>query len=430
MGTFLVFILKSTVCMSVFYPFYKLLLSRDTFHRFNRAALLSIVCLSILIPLCEARLQKPVAVQLPVLEQETIRMISTITETATAGGTPAPLWIRILPAVYAGGALFFFGRFVLSCLRMFRLMRRGMKRRYKGLWLIITPEAVVSFSWMRYILISEKDWFESGEDILAHEMAHIKNGHSVDLLFAEACVALHWFNPAAWLLKRELQHVHEYEADESVIQKGADAKRYQLLLIKKAVGAQRFTSVANSFNHSTLKKRIAMMLKKKSNPWARLKYLYVLPLAVCAIAAFARPDVSLELRELSSVELSGIVAERQMPPDTAFASKIIAALDTGMIAKAREELEKVRPELEKAMEYIHSEEIQKSVVEALEKARPELEKAMEYIHSEEMQKTIVEELEKAQLELEKAREEIAKAMVELEKTRTETRKGKIEKEEE
>lgn len=80
--------------------------------------------------------------------------------------------------------------------------------------------------------------------------------------FAGCCAVLHWFNPAVWLLKQELQNVHEYEADESVIAHGVDAKHYQLLLIKKAVGAQRFTSMANSFDHSKLKKRITMMLKQ------------------------------------------------------------------------------------------------------------------------------------------------------------------------
>lgn len=117
--------------------------------------------------------------------------------------------------------------------------------------------------------------------------------------------------PAVWLLKQELQNVHEYEADESVIAHGVDAKHYQLLLIKKAVGAQRFTSMANSFDHSKLKKRITMMLKQKSNPWARLKFLYVLPLAAVAVAAFARPEISRRLENISEVEFAEVLTSRQ-----------------------------------------------------------------------------------------------------------------------
>lgn len=422
--------------MTLFYPFYKLLLSRDTFHRFNRAALLSIVCFSMLLPLCKLRLEKPPVMQLPVLERETARTLSPVAGTS-GQGMPASLWIRILPPLYAAGALFFLGRFAVSSLRMFRLTRQGAKRRNKDFWLIITPEALVPCSWMHYILISGKDWSENGEDILAHEMAHIKNGHFADLLFAEVCVALHWFNPAAWLLRRELQHVHEYEADESVIQKGVDAKRYQLLLIKKAVGARRFASVSNSFNHSTLKKRISMMLKRKSNPWARLKYLYVLPLAVCAITAFARPGIPLELKEISATKANQLPAGQPAPPDTVFARKMIAAIDTGVIAKARVELEKLNPEMEQAINHINSElekvkgfvnseEIQKAVRQGLEKARPEIEKAMSQVNSEEIQKAVRQGMEKAMPEIEKnIRQGMEKARIEMEKARTRLTKDKL-----
>ena len=148
-------------------------------------------------------------------------------------------------------------------------------------------------------------------EILAHEQAHIRACHSLDMWFAGCCAVLHWFNPAVWLLKQELQNVHEYEADESVIAHGVDAKHYQLLLIKKAVGAQRFTSMANSFDHSKLKKRITMMLKQKSNPWARLKFLYVLPLAAVAVAAFARPEISRRLENISEVEFAEVLTSRQ-----------------------------------------------------------------------------------------------------------------------
>ncbi|MDR1937404.1 MAG: M56 family metallopeptidase, partial [Tannerellaceae bacterium] len=325
MGAFFIYILKSAVCLAAFYLFYKLFLSRDTFHRFNRLTLWSLLLLSMLIPLSEVTMKEPVIMQQTVLDWEAVLMTASVAATSTGQG--APLWVRLMLLVYIGGGVFFLCRFLFSCIRMFHLMRKGAKRRLNGVWLILTPEPVVSFSWMRYIVISEKDWAESGEEILTHEMAHIQNRHSFDLLLAEACILLYWFNPAAWLIKRELQHIHEYEADESVIRKGIDAKKYQLLLIKKAVGTQRFTSVANSFNHSSLKKRISMMLKKKSNPWARLKYLYVLPLAACAIAAFARPEISHELEKISSVKLSEIIPDIQIPPDTIRMEKPLASIN-------------------------------------------------------------------------------------------------------
>ena len=147
----------------------------------------------------------------------------------------------------------------------------------------------------------------NGREILIHELAHIQNRHSWDLLVADICIFFQWFNPASWLLKQELQNIHEYEADETVIEKGVDAKQYQLLLIKKAVGT-RLYSMANSFNHSKLKKRITMMLKEKSNPWAKLKYLYILPVAAIAVTAFARPEISETAEEISAVKVNDLTA--------------------------------------------------------------------------------------------------------------------------
>lgn len=92
---------------------------------------------------------------------------------------------------------------------------------------------IAPFSWMGYIVISRKDLEENGREILIHELAHIHNRHSWDLLVADVCIFFQWFNPASWLLKQELQNIHEFEADETVIKEGVDAKQYQLLLIKK-----------------------------------------------------------------------------------------------------------------------------------------------------------------------------------------------------
>lgn len=209
---------------------------------------------------------------------------------------------------YIIGGILTLCQFAYSFYALFRLMRQGTPKLVDGIHLILTDQPVAPFSWMQTIVISRKDFEESGIEIMTHEMAHIKARHSIDLLISEICILFHWFNPSVWLLRQELQNIHEYEADESVLNQGVDAKRYQLLLIKKAVGSQRFTSMANSFNHSSLKKRITMMIRKKSNPWARAKYLYVLPLAAVTVAAFARPEISKPLDEISSVKVNDLSA--------------------------------------------------------------------------------------------------------------------------
>ena len=316
MGTFLVYILKSAACLAVFYLFYKLLMSRDTFHRFNRFALLGLLVLSSLLPLVEVSVNRPAPVHETMLTLEQLLLLADVQAEGEIVSQPTTaLWVRVALLVYLAGIVFFAVRNLWSLGRLGVLLRRGrlerladwLPGRVENVRLVVHNRDIAPFSWMRYIVLSHKDLEENGREILIHELAHIRNHHSWDLLLADLCIFVQWFNPAAWLLKQELQTIHEYEADDTVLREGVDAKKYQMLLIKKAVGT-RLYSMANSFNHSSLKKRITMMLKEKSSPWARVKYLYVLPLAALAVSAFARPEVSAVADELSSAKVNDLVA--------------------------------------------------------------------------------------------------------------------------
>ena len=310
MGVFFIYILKSSVCLVLFYLFFRLLLSKETFHRFNRMALLGVLFFSLLIPCIEVTTRHQVEVQQAVLSIEQLLLMAELEVTPANVGavqeTSAISWVQIVLLVYWAGILFLACRNIYSLICLFRLVHSGKHEKLeKGVTLVVHNQEIAPFSWMKYIVISRKDLEENGREILIHEMAHIHHRHSVDLLVADICIFFQWFNPGAWLLKQELQNVHEYEADETVINEGVNAKEYQLLLIKKAVGT-RLYSMANSFNHSKLKKRITMMLKEKSNPWARLKYLYVLPLAAIAVTAFARPEISEKVEEISAVKVNDL----------------------------------------------------------------------------------------------------------------------------
>lgn len=314
MGTFLVFILKSTLCLTAFYLFYRLLLSRDTFHRFNRMALLGVAALSIVLPFIRLEVSTPAVNQHPVQNLEYLLQMAQAQAQTELEPSNLSLFVTSLFVLYMCGCLFFLIRWLYSAWLIFRLIKSGQRIEQEGgIHLIIASQPVSPFSWMKYIVISRIDFEESGREIRTHEEAHINAGHSFDMLLMGICTILHWFNPAVWLLKQELQNVHEYEADESVIAHGVDAKGYQLLLIKKAVGTERFTSMVNSFNHNKLKKRIAMMLKQKSSPYARLKYLYVLPLTALTVAVFARPEISRPLETISAVK---VIETPVAPPDT------------------------------------------------------------------------------------------------------------------
>lgn len=318
MGLFFVYILKSSVCLAVFYLFYRLLMARETFHRFNRFALLGILLLSCLLPLIEVNVKQETEVNQTMSTLEQLLMMADAdgsAETVGAVEETTVTWVQMALLVYLSGILFFAFRNACSLMRLLMLLKSGSRQhvdcylpgRREDVALLVHDKEVAPFSWMKYIVISHKDLEENGREILIHELAHIRNRHSWDLLVADVCIFFQWFNPASWLMKQELQNIHEYEADETVIEEGVDAKQYQLLLIKKAVGT-RLYSMANSFNHSKLKKRITMMLKEKSSPWARLKYLYVLPVAAVAVTAFARPEVSEKVEEISAVKVNDLAA--------------------------------------------------------------------------------------------------------------------------
>ena len=316
MGAFFVYILKSAICLALFYLGYRLLLSRDTFLRFNRFALLSGFGLAALLPLARVGVEgvSPLG---PALE-EWGRIAAPVEPAATA--SPAVSCYSIGLAIYLMGVLFFIARFLWGVVSLIRLIRAGRRERLAdGSWLVLHRLPLAPFSWLCYIFLAEKDLLSKPELILAHEQAHIRMRHTWDLLFTELFLWLQWFNPAAWLLRQELQAVHEFEADAAVLGMGYDSKEYKLLLIEKAVGSSRYT-LANSLNHSSLINRITMMQKRKSNPWARMKYAFVLPVAATAMAAFARPEISRQMAEISSAKITDLsrmvqttAAERTRP---------------------------------------------------------------------------------------------------------------------
>ncbi len=265
MGILFVYILKSSFCLAVFYLFYRLLLSRETFHRFNRIALLGILLLSCLLPFVEVSVRRPVEMYQTMMTWEQWLLLADLAGTETHAvqvQENVVTWIQGLLLVYLFGILFFMLRNIYSLFGLWVLLKSGRREKVSDYVvtvvkavLIVHERDISPFSWMRYIVISQKDLHENGREILTHELAHIRNRHSWDLFAADICIFFQWFNPAAWLLKQELQNIHEYEADETVINEGVDARQYQLLLIKKAVGT-RLYSMANSFNHSKLKKRL------------------------------------------------------------------------------------------------------------------------------------------------------------------------------
>lgn len=330
MSAFFVYILQSAVCLAVLFLFYSILLSRETFYRYNRVALLCLIPLSFVLPLCHLPLPTPANESMSpatVVMLDNLSAFAYVTDEVETTSTPVPIALVAAIAIYWAGVMFFVVRYLVTIVRLLRLMNGGRRvTDDEGRQIIVLPQSIAPFSWFGRIVLSEDDFETHSREILLHESAHIHKRHSFDLLVADLCTWLQWFNPAAWLLKRELQTVHEYEADAEVINQGIDARQYQLLLIKRSVGS-KFYCVTNHFNHNKLNKRITMMLKKKSNRKATWKYLYVIPVALCTVTVFARPEVSERLDKIASTDLLAMLDQADSQATTNAQQITITAAD-------------------------------------------------------------------------------------------------------
>lgn len=298
MLTFIIYELKVAAALIVFYLCFKCFLSREKMHRVNRIVILATSVLSFILPLCVITVHKTVYIP-----EATVSGISR-----DSGMVPLPVieslggisWETFVIATFWIGVVYVLGRTAFGIWRVARLVWNGERKEIHGSEVIVCDKNIPPFSWMKWIVMSRDD-FESGNiHILEHEKAHIRLGHSKDILLFDIMSAFQWFNPAVWLLKRELRAIHEYEADDAVLRHGADIKEYQYSLIRKAVSASGY-SITNSFNHSILKNRITMMSKSNATAMRGLRVLYILPLVCGALALNARTVTDCKVSENSSV---------------------------------------------------------------------------------------------------------------------------------
>ena len=274
MTPFLLYIARGGLYLGLFYAFFLLVMRRTTFFRLNRVVLLVGSYLCLLLPAIRIRTATATGIATE------LTMVAT---GADAAGEPLKAvfpWKEVLLALYAAGAVATLVLFLISAWKMGRLIRKGEPQEREGCRLVLLDDNIPSFSWRRIVVMGRKD-LQENPAIFTHEQMHVRHRHSRDLLLYLPFQLLFWWNPLVWITREELRLLHEYEADESVIEKGIDATQYQLLLVRKAVGEQRF-SLASGFQHAKLKNRIAMMLKPDSSRWMRWSYLALLPV----LAAF------------------------------------------------------------------------------------------------------------------------------------------------
>ena len=310
MGSFVIYVIEWALCLSAFLLLYKMCFSGSTFHRFNRMFLLGSVVVSALLPLIHittTEQMEPIAevcrvntTQYEPIEVSTLSTQDTQLSTFNSQLSTSQKVFLILALTY----LIYIGiqtiGWLKSLVKMIRFLR-GKRTRRVSRWirLVVHSEQYGPFSWMNYIVISDKENGFARRASMHHELSHIRLLHPLDLVFILLCTLV---NPVCWLIMKEIKVVHEYEADDEVINHyHIQSRDYQRLLILRTVGAEAY-ALACSFNLN-IKKRIIMMKKQQSHWWRIAWIAITVPLVGIALTTFSKPKEALKEVVDSSVEV-------------------------------------------------------------------------------------------------------------------------------
>ncbi|MBB5397357.1 M56 family metallopeptidase [Mucilaginibacter sp. AK015] len=306
------YVLHVALLIGVCLLFYKALLQKETFYHLNRWVLLACLAVTFLLPLVRVpqhwalrgstapavTVAVPAAATNPVVQAKQVATpVQTPQNITTAVVTDTtPLLPKLLSWalwLYWCGVAAFGLNFLLQVIV---LVRQAYKNQFiqDGQFRIVeldTDKAPCSFGNYIFINPAKYDW-ETYSQILLHEKIHVKQGHSLDLLLAELMLVFQWFNPFAWLYRKELENNLEFLTDNDVLNNnGAEREIYQMSLLKVSV-PNLSMRITTNYNQSLLKKRIVMMNAKRSNIHTTWKYLFLLPLMAFLMCAFNEPAAS------------------------------------------------------------------------------------------------------------------------------------------
>lgn len=300
----ILFIIKSTITLTLLYCCVFVLLRNNSFHRFNRMTLLCIILAAFVVPMVHVSTNHPTVINEGMRQMEILIEDNNghLPEVRSQEAQSLITWVQAIKWIYLAGLTTMLAVTLVQIIRFVRLMRRGMRHKdEQGNTIILFNNPISPFSIFSYIVMSAKDYEGERHFILSHEREHIRLGHSYDLILIQLLKFIQWFNPLVWLIGRDLKTIHEYEADQAVLQQGIDAKSYQLFLVNKVVG-NRLQPFTNNLNHGSLKKRITMMYRKKSSRWLMLKALLVIPVAALTLNSFASLDDIDSMKEMADIQ--------------------------------------------------------------------------------------------------------------------------------
>ncbi|MFL5744519.1 MAG: M56 family metallopeptidase [Niastella sp.] len=306
------YLLKLTISLSIVYLFYQLFLRRLTFYNWNRWYLLIYSMVCFVIPFINVF---TIIVGRPALrELAFVNYIPAITQ-ITPGNTTASVginWWLVTAVVFLTGILIMAARLGMQYYSLYKMRSKAVLLYDNKVKLYHIDAPVMPFSFGRGIYVNQHQHSEHElKEIIRHEFIHVKQRHSLDIIWSELLCMLNWYNPFAWLLRHDIRQNLEFLADQQVLQTGLDRKQYQYLLLK-VIGVNSF-SIANNFNFSSLKKRIAMMNKAQSARVHLIRFLFLLPLLVVVLLAF-RNTTQIHRQSLRALVTDTIPTAEKMPP--------------------------------------------------------------------------------------------------------------------
>lgn len=284
------FILESGVSLALLSMIYVLFLRKETFFKINRWFLMGSVIFSVVLPVLKFRVFSPQPVMLAEVTVTPYRnMLEAITVYShgfSGSVEQAIISANLLIYIYLAGVMFFSGRFLFRIIQLLLLIRNHKVQVSNGFKIVTLGKETSPFSFLKYVFVSELLLQNKGYDkMLAHELEHVKQGHSIDVIFLEILTVFQWFNPFMWMLNRAIRENHEYLADQAVLTSGVTRGYYKKLLLDQFVGGQLV--IANNFNYSIIKNRIKMMSKIESPKYAISKIVFGFFVAAALVVAFA-----------------------------------------------------------------------------------------------------------------------------------------------
>ncbi|MFN8257617.1 MAG: GldM family protein [Bacteroidales bacterium] len=346
------YLILLSICIAVFYIAYLAFFRKEQNFKLLRFFLLSGIVFSIILPLNplkmvipfinsanqvlenEAQAKKPVSGAVP--GRETLSQLTINQDIDTTKPVIKFDYKSFLLLVYLVISLLIFARLILSVCKILYLYFSSEKVNYQNFTFILLDKRIIAFTFFKWIFIDKKSDKSDLQQIIKHEKIHASQYHSIDVLLSELLVATLWFNPFAWMYKKALQQVHEFLADEGVINSGFDKLEYQTLLVNQAA-EERLVAVSSNFSYSLIKKRIMMLSETKKHKSNFGKWLIMIPLTAVLFIGIACANAQNDpyIAAISPTKMNVLYIGVDNPVNIAVtganSSKITAEIDNGSI---------------------------------------------------------------------------------------------------